>query len=273
MGAITRRAAFRNLAAWTVAGSSFVLAGAGAAHAQEGAFAGALGNYIQPSAKMLRSLYATLAGIPRRRSFNRLPMILTRPGLWDSEALDALLAYEGTNKQVFDTTDIGSTWLSQIRNTVNAEVWALGHPSFLAVAAPHGPAGFTLLTQAAWTKYDIAALTDDTFLSNTTLADPRYTRADVANPQDPTGLYASAGGNYIPVLQKRGVVFLACHNALWELAETLIDKGVNPDGRSTEGLVADLTASLIPGVITTPGNEAAIGMCQKAGFRYSFVSD
>ena len=75
------------------------------------------------------------------------------------------------------------------------------------------------------------------------------------------------------MLQKRGAVFLACHNALWELAETLIAKGVNPDGASTEQLVADLTASLIPGVVTTPGNEAAIGMLQRAGFGYTFVSD
>jgi hypothetical protein len=266
---VTRRAVLRTGAAWTLASGVAVKAGA----ARAAADATTPADYLPREAKRLRQLYDTLAALPRKRGFSRLPMILTRPGEWDSEPLDTVLAYPGNYKQVFDTTDIGSTWLSQIRNTVNAEVFALGHPNFLAVAAPHGPAGFTLLTNAAWQKYDIAALTNDAFQSNTTLADPPYNRAAVDDPQKHDGLYSDAGGNYIPVLQKRGVVFMACHNALWELAETLIARGINPDGGSAEALVAALTASLIPGVITTPGNEATIGMCQQAGFRYSFASD
>jgi hypothetical protein len=69
----------------------------------------------------------------------------------------------------------------------------------------------------------------------------------VNEPENPTGLYSDAG-NFIPTLQKRGVVFLGCHNAIWELAASLIKSGVNP-----EEVAADLTNSLIPGAISTPG--------------------
>lgn len=265
---IDRRAAVTALAAFT-----FSLGAGRVALAEAAGEAAAAADYLQRDAKTLRGFYAELAEIPRRRSFRRLPMVLTKPRQWDSEPLDALLAYAGEPKHVFDTTDIASTWLTQMRNTLNAEVWAFGRTDFLIAAAPHGPAGFLLLTNAAWKKYDIAALTDGAFKRNTVLKDPRYSRADVEDPENTTGLYSSAGGDFIPVLQKRGAVFLACHNALWELAETLIARGVNPDGASTEQLVADLTASLIPGVVTTPGNEAAIGMLQRAGFGYTFVSD
>ncbi len=264
---IDRRAALTALGAMALAGAATTSA------SQEVGALATPRNYLRRDATKLRRFYAELADIPRRRSFRRLPMILTRPGQWDSQALDALLAYDGAPKHVFDTTDIASTWLTQMRNTLNAEVWAFGRPNFLIAAAPHGPAGFLLLTNVAWKKYDIAALTNGAFARNTVLKDPRYTRADVEDPENTTGLYSAAGGDFIPVLQKRGAVFLACHNALWELAETLIAKGVNPDGASTEQLVADLTASLIPGVVTTPGNEAAIGMLQRAGFGYTFVSD
>jgi hypothetical protein len=267
MAPIDRRAALKTLGAFAFAGA------AGRADAQEGGSLGAPENYLQRDAKKLRALYAELASIPRRRDFRRLPMILTKPRQWDSEPLDTLIAYDGGPKHVFDTTDIASTWLTQMRNTLNAEVWAFGRTNFLIAAAPHGPAGYLLLTNAAWKKYDIAALTNGAFERNTVLKDPRYTRADVEEPENTTGLYSAVGGDFIPVLQKRGAVFLACHNALWELAETLIARGVNPDGASTGQLVADLTASLIPGVITTPGNEAAIGMLQRAGFGYTFVSD
>jgi hypothetical protein len=90
----------------------------------------------------------------------------------------------------------------------------------------------------------------------------------VGDPANVTGLYSEAG-NFVPTLQKRGIVFLGCHNAIWELAATLLRAGVNPDRRSHQELAADLTNSLIPGVISTPGNEAMIGKLEESGFVYS----
>jgi hypothetical protein len=67
------------------------------------------------------------------------------------------------------------------------------------------------------------------------------------------------------------VVFLGCHNAIWELAAALLKAGINPDRLTHEELAADLTNSLIPGVVSTPGNEAMVGKFQESGFVYSYT--
>lgn len=262
---ISRRAALA-LGAVAAGGAMAASTAAGAVGVAEGRGR----DYLRPDAGKLRRLYDDLAAMRRRREFARLPMILTTPKQWDATPLDALLGYTGP-RQVFDSTDLAGTWINQIRNTVNAQVWAFRRPDFLVVAAPHGAAGYALFTQAAWTKYGLAALTDGVMKRNTLLRDPPFPRAAMDQPENGKGLYSSAAGNTIPVLQKRGVVFLACHNAIWELASVLIASGVNPDGRTQGELAADLTDSLIPGVVTTPGNEATIGLLQQAGYSYSFA--
>ena len=47
---------------------------------------------------------------------------------------------------------------------------------------------------------------------------------------------------------RRGVVFIACHNTMWEVSEKLIKAGVNPDKLSHDAMAAELTNHLIPGV-------------------------
>jgi intracellular sulfur oxidation DsrE/DsrF family protein len=75
-------------------------------------------------------------------------------------------------------------------------------------------------------------------------------------------------GNTIPALQSRGVVFMACHNAIWEITERLLAKGVNPDRLSHEAIVAEFTNHLITGAVLTPGIVATIPELQQAGFYY-----
>ena len=75
-------------------------------------------------------------------------------------------------------------------------------------------------------------------------------------------------GNTIPALQSRGVVFMACHNAIWEVTGKLLAKDVNPDGLSHEAMAAELTNHLMDGVVLTPGIVATIPELQQAGFHY-----
>jgi hypothetical protein len=42
-------------------------------------------------------------------------MMLMHPDFWDNEALNELIAYRGTRKQMWDNTNIASTWLNLIR--------------------------------------------------------------------------------------------------------------------------------------------------------------
>jgi intracellular sulfur oxidation DsrE/DsrF family protein len=75
--------------------------------------------------------------------------------------------------------------------------------------------------------------------------------------------------NSIPVLMKRGVVFLSCHNAIWEEAAALLRVDSNPDKLTHEQLAAELTNHLLPGVVLTPGAVGTLPELQRAGFQYA----
>jgi hypothetical protein len=220
-----------------------------------------------PEAEELLSLMQRLAKAPRRRDFKTVPMILDTPDLWDAEALDAVIAYRGSLKQVWDNTEIGGPWLNLMRNSLNAQVFSFRHPDFLAVSATHGSAQLALYDQPMWDKYQLATMAGHDFKANT-LIDPKHVPADTAGHEDPSSVFGAAG-NTIPALQQRGVVFLACHNAVWEQTMKLLEKGINPDKLSHEALAAELTNHLIEGVVLTPGIVGTIPELQKAGFHYA----
>ena len=65
------------------------------------------------------------------------------------------------------------------------------------------------------------------------------------------------------------MVFLACHNAILEVAEKLLAAGVNPDKLSHAALRAELTNHLIAGVVLTPGIAGTLVELERAGFAYA----
>jgi intracellular sulfur oxidation DsrE/DsrF family protein len=204
---------------------------------------------------------------PRRRDFKTVPMILNDPDQWDHAALSEVIAYRGAPKQVWDNTGIASPWLNVMRNSLNTQVWSFRHPDFLVVSATHGTAHLALFAPAIWEKYQLAKLTGGKFASNTLIGEPNRT-ADPQDYENPRGAF-SLHDNSIPALQRRGVIFLACHNAIWELAESLEATGVNPDALSQGALAAELTNHLIAGVVLTPGMVGTLPELQQAGFNYA----
>jgi len=216
----------------------------------------------------LKDLAERLGKITRRREFKSVPMILTSPDQWDHEALSEILAYTGKPKQLWDHTDIAGPWLNLMRNSLNAQIWSYKNPDFLCVSGTHGSAHLGLYDQAMWDKYQLASLAGDKFKTNTLIEQPKLASSDPANFEDPEGVFSSAD-NAIPTLMRRGVVFLACHNAIAELADRLIKKNVNPDQLSFEQLTAELTNHLIADVVLTPGVVATLPLMQQAGFHYA----
>jgi hypothetical protein len=216
----------------------------------------------------LRALMGRLDHAPRRRDFKTVPMILTSRDQWDHEALSEVLAYKPMPKQVWDNTEIGGPWLNLMRNALNAQVWAFEHPDFLAVSVTHGSANFALYDQAMWDKYNLTKLAGDKFKTNTLLVEKKGASADPSNYEDPAGVFSSEN-NSIPALMRRGVVFMSCHNAIWEQAAALIKAGANPDKLGHEALTAELTNHLIPGVVLTPGAVGTLPELQQAGFYYA----
>ena len=215
----------------------------------------------------LRSLLAELAKAPRRRDFQTIPMILDTPDLWDAEALDAIIAYRGSLKQLWDNTEINGAWLNLMRNSLNVQVFSFRNLNFLEVSATHGSAQLALYDEEMWNKYQLAKIAGGGFKTNT-LVEVKDVPNEIAAHEDPNSGFGPAG-NTIPALQRRGVVFLACHNAIWEHSAKLLQQGINPDRLSHPAIAAELTNHLIEGVVLTPGISGTIPKLQEAGFHYA----
>ena len=195
-------------------------------------------------------------------------MILDHEDLWDAAALREVIAYDGRAKQAWDNTEIESPWLNLMRNSVNAQVFSFRHPDFLAVSATHGSAHLALYDQAMWDKYKFAGLAGHGIEANSFLKRTDASMRD-ADHEDPQSAFGGPQGNTIPTLQARGVVFLACHIAIWEQSGRLIATGVNPDKLSHGAMAAELTNHLVDGVVLTPGMVGTLPELHLAGFSYT----
>jgi len=215
----------------------------------------------------LHELIEQLIKAPRRRDFKTVPMILDTPDLWDSEALEAIIGYPGNVKQVWDNTEIGGPWLNLMRNSINTQVFSFRNPDFLEVSGTHGSAQLALYDEEMWEKYQLARMAGDNFRTNS-LIEPRDVCTRNATSDHANSLFGPAGNNVL-ALQLRGVVFMACHNAIWEHSATLFEKGINPDKLSHGAVAAELTNHLVSGVILTPGMAGTLPQLQRAGFCYA----
>jgi hypothetical protein len=221
-----------------------------------------------PGATHLAALRKRLAQSPRRRDFKTVPMILNHQEQWDHEALTEVLSYRPAPKQVWDNTEIGSPWLNLMRNALNSQIWSIKHPDFLAVSVTHGTAQLALYDQAMWDKYQLTTLAGELFKTNTLIVEQKAAAADPANYEDPVGPF-SGEDNSIPALMRRGVVFMSCHNAIWEQAEALIKTDINPDKLSHAALAAELTNHLVDGAVLIPGAAGTLLELQQVGFYYA----
>ena len=247
-------------------GLGMALAAAGLAGTAQ---ASASAPLVPAGAKTLDGLTAHLAKAPYRRDFKSVPMILNNRDQWDAEALEAVIHYAGGPKQSWDNTDISGPWLNVMRNAMNAQIWSFGHADFLCVSATHGSAQLALYDDAMWEKYGLAKIAGGTVTRNSFVAAP----AGAPDP-DPSD-YENANGAFSPrnngihTLQRRGAVFLACHNAVWELCQKLIGSGVNPDHLGHEAMCAELSNHVIEGVVMTPGAVGTLVELASAGFSYA----
>lgn len=229
----------------------------------------AIESALTPSgATHLDALRKRLAQAPRRRDFKTVPMILNSQEQWDHEALTEVLSYQPAAKQAWDNTDIAGPWLNMMRNALNTQIWSFKHPDFLAVSVTHGTADLALYDPTIWDKYQLTSLAGDEFRTNTLIIERNEAAADTGNYEDPAGPF-SGHDISIPALMRRGVVFMSCHNAIWEQAAALIKTGINPDKLSHAALAAELTNHLVDGVVLIPGAGGTLLELQQVGFHYA----
>lgn len=224
--------------------------------------------WIPQGATTLKALHQRLDSAPRRRDFKTVPMTLESEDYWDHEALGELLAYRGGPKQIWDMKDLAGPWLNLMRNNLNVQIYSFKRPDFLIISATHALAHLAMYDDLIWDKYRLTKLAGPGFTANTLIEEQQAASDDPKNYQDPEGAY-SPRNNSIPALQRRGAVFLACHNSIWEQSEALIRMGSNPDKLSHESLAAELTRHLIPDVVLTPGAVATLLYFQEAGYQYA----
>ena len=249
-------------------GLGLAMAGGAAMVAGPAAASPSLGVPVLPEgAGTLHALMERLAKAPRRRDFKTVPMILDDKDQWDDVALREVMAYRPNPRQVWDNSAIESPWLNLMRNSLNAQIWSFKHPDFLAVSLTHGSAHLALYDEAMWDKYQLTRLAGDKFKTNSLIEEKKAASADPKDYEDPKGVF-SPDDNSIPMLMRRGVVFMSCHNAIWEQAGKLIEKGIDPDKLGHEKVAAELTNHLVEGVVLTPGAVATIPELQQVGFHY-----
>jgi intracellular sulfur oxidation DsrE/DsrF family protein len=222
----------------------------------------------QPEGAALAGLASQLAAAPRRRDFSAVPFLIDRPELWDHEASAILLGYRSGPRQVWECTDVAA-WPNLMRESLNAQVFAHGHRDFLMIAAVHGTAHVALFNQAMWDRYKLAANTGGKFTRNDFIVErPGASASD--DRQDVDGYYGP-GNNNIVSLQRRGAVFVACHDSIHAIARAAhAQQGADSPG--ADRIAAELTNNLIPGAVLVPSVVAYLAEAQQAGFTYAKAS-
>ena len=179
--------------------------------AQSGPVTAAIEATLEPAAKNLRELSRVLAGIPRRRDFKAVPMILDKPDLWDAVPIAAVLAYKGGPKQAWDNTELAGPWLNGMRNSVNAQIWSFKEPNFLCVSATHGSAHLALFDQDMWDKYQLAKLAGGNISRNTFIVAPPASH-DPGDFQSAEGAFSSKNNSVLAPAARRRVHGLPQHD-------------------------------------------------------------
>ena len=200
-------------------------------------------------AATIAELETRLSRLKPRRDFKSVPLVLETRDMWDDAAIREVAAYRGGPRQVWDNKDLASGWTGYMRNALNGQTLSYQNRDFLTVSMTRGDAQLALFDQATWDKYGLAKLTSGKFAANSLIVPGKGDAQDLS----------------IPALMKRGVIFMACHNAIWAAAGRAIAAG---SAGSQEEVAADLTNHLLPGVILTPGALATLPLLQEAGFHY-----
>jgi len=170
---------------------------------------------------------------------------------------------KGKHRLLFDVPEPdGGTGLRHVRGYLDTWREAYGVPerdvnAVMTLYARTTPWG---LTDAMWEKYKLGAaisITDST--TNAPLV-----RNWFAHPQPGDPVADGTPESSMEALQRRGVVFLLCNNALKRWSGRLEKGGMG----TAAGIHADLTAHALPGVVIVPDVLIAMTRAHERGFAY-----
>ena len=213
-----RRLALKGLGAGLV--TAGLVAGGSAQAAGEAALA-------PPGARTLHDLTERLAVIPRRRDYKTVPMILDSDGMVGRRRAQRGVRVQGRPQAVLGP--------HRSRRPLAQPDAQFAQYRDLVVPPPRLPVRFrdprSRPSRALRSGHvgQVPARQDRRRQRrrNTFTAVPPAAAHDAADFQALEGAFSSKN-NSITVLQRRGAVFLACHNAIWELSERLSAAGRTP---------------------------------------------
>ncbi len=180
-------------------------------------------------------------------------------------------------KQVYEWPNIANTLIfANIRNSLNGFQFSYDIPAdaIQVVVQAYSSATPATFDDFIWEKYrfgEALGVRDpqtnepatrniwfNTQVSYTTLT-PGRQPTDRSHPfYDDTSIEG---------LQRRRVLFLACHQSTHALASAASASGRNPDQKSVDEIVAEFRQHFLPGVIETPAGVGELVRLQNMGYR------
>ena len=172
---------------------------------------------------------------------------------------------KGKHRQLFDAPDPdGGTVLRHVRNYLDAwrEAYGVGERDLSVVITLYARTTPLGLQDAMWAKYRLGAALS---LTDSTTSAPLI-RNYFAHPQPGDPVADGTPESSMESLQRRGVVFLLCNNALKRWSGRLEKQGLA--GGTAAEIHADLTAHALPGVVIVPDVLIAMTKAHERGFSY-----
>lgn len=165
------------------------------------------------------------------------------------------------NRTLFDipttSTGVGPVHILNYYNTYNS-AYGVPDSDINAIGTFYGQTTLLAVNDAMWAKHRLGELLD---LKNT--AGQAFTTNPWRTSVRAHGSDIAAAS--IEALQKRGVVFLVCNNAL----NNWVRQVANARGGEVAAVDREIRANLLPGVVVVPAMVIAIERAQKAGFAYN----
>lgn len=201
--------------------------------------------------------------------------LVERLANFDQTAFNKLLGRPADIRQMWETVAVKPVMWNNLKNAMNGLQFGYGiNPKGIAMAlADHGPSASYSYSDYVWSKYRIGEffgikgldgklITRNVWIKATSPYDPD------SDPNDEKSMYQDRS---IEMLQKRGLVVLACHTAVEEQSRAIVAKGFAPLGMSPTQVADDILTHLIPGAVVVPSMVATVAILQ-ARFHYTYVT-
>jgi intracellular sulfur oxidation DsrE/DsrF family protein len=186
---------------------------------------------------------------------------------------EAIVNREVRLRQVYEWPNLANSIIfANTRNGINAAVFSYGVPEdqIQVVVAAYASASAATYDDFIWAKYRLGEAMG---VKDPATGQPaaRNIWYPSANPRPATRPSARTDPYYADTsmegLQRRGVLFITCHQSVHALAGAAFAGGRNPDNLTADQITEEIGAHLVPGAIMTPGAVLELVRLQDKGYR------